>query len=55
MSDHETFELGSLVLKSGMTVPAAHLAYKTYGTLAPDRDNVIFNPKSCGAYSLYLG
>ena len=50
MSDHETFELGPLVLQCGVTLPAAHLAYKTYGTLAPDRGNVILYPTSYGAH-----
>ena len=50
MSDHETFELGPLVLQCGVTLPAAHLAYKTNGTLAPDRGNVILYPTSYGAH-----
>lgn len=37
VADHETFELGPLTLQRGLTVPKAHLAYKTYGTLAPGR------------------
>lgn len=50
MPDHEIFDLGPLVLQRGLTLPAAHLAYKTYGTLAPDRSNVILYPTSYGAH-----
>ncbi|WP_339949524.1 alpha/beta fold hydrolase [uncultured Albimonas sp.] len=49
MSGHETFELGPTVLQSGITLPAARLAYRTYGTLAPDRSNAILYPTSYGA------
>ena len=50
MADHETFELGPLTLQRGLTLPKAHLAYKTYGTLAPDKSNVIVYPTSYGAH-----
>ena len=50
MADHETFELGPLTLQRGITLPAAHLVYKTYGTLAPDRSNAILYPTSYGAH-----
>ena len=50
VGDHETFELGTLTLQSGLTLPGAHLAYKTYGTLAPDKSNVILYPTSFGAH-----
>ena len=50
MSDHEIFALGPLVLQHGMTLPEAHLAYKTYGTLAPDKGNVVLYPTSYGAH-----
>ena len=33
MSDFETFDLGNVVLQSGMTFRGAILAYKTYGRL----------------------
>jgi homoserine O-acetyltransferase/O-succinyltransferase len=49
MTGYETFELGPLVLQRGLTLPKAHLAYKTYGQLAPDRSNVILYPTSYGA------
>ena len=41
---HETFELGDVALQSGATLPGARLAYRTYGSLAPGRDNVIVMP-----------
>src|SRR5947207_2200627 len=40
-NDYELFDLGDLELQSGTTLPAARLAYKTYGTLSPAKDNVI--------------
>jgi homoserine acetyltransferase len=46
VTDHETFELGPLTLQCGLTLPRAHLAYKTYGTLAPDKSNVVLYPTS---------
>ena len=50
MSDYETFELGQWQLQCGLTLPAAHVAYKTHGTLAPDKSNVILYPTSYGAH-----
>ena len=50
MADHETFELGSLALQRGVTLPKAHLAYKTYGQLAADKSNVILYPTSYAAH-----
>ncbi|MGI9478789.1 MAG: alpha/beta fold hydrolase [Hyphomicrobiaceae bacterium] len=50
MSNYETFELGQWQLQCGLTLPAAHVAYKTYGTLAPDKSNVILYPTSYGAH-----
>ena len=47
---HQTFELGSFALQRGLTLPKAQLAYKTYGTLAPDKRNVILYPTSYGAH-----
>src|SRR3546814_11890346 len=49
MSGHSVFELGTVRLQRGMTVPNARLAYKTYGTLAPDKFNVVLYPTSYGA------
>jgi homoserine O-acetyltransferase/O-succinyltransferase len=50
VGDYETFELGPLLLQRGLTLPKAHLAYKTYGTLAADKSNVIVYPTSYGAH-----
>jgi len=50
VADHETFELGPLALQRGLTLPRAHLAYKSYGRLAPDKSNVILYPTSYGAH-----
>ncbi len=44
MPDHETFALGDIVLQSGATLRDAKLAYKTFGTLSPAKDNVIVYP-----------
>lgn len=44
MTDHETFELGDVTLLSGATLPAARLAYRTYGTLNRAGDNAIVLP-----------
>ncbi len=49
MGDAQVFELGSIRLQKGMTVPNARIVYKTYGTLAPDRSNVVLYPTSYGA------
>jgi homoserine O-acetyltransferase len=40
------YELGDLQLQSGETLANAKLAWKTYGTLAPNRGNVIIYPTS---------
>ena len=44
MRDYEIFELGDVRLRMGETLRDAKLAYKTYGTLAPDRGNAIVYP-----------
>ena len=49
MHDYKTFDLGMFALKRGLTLPNAKLAYQTYGTLAPNKDNVILYPTSYGA------
>jgi homoserine O-acetyltransferase len=41
--------LGALPLQSGAILPNAELSWKTYGTLAPGRDNVIVYPTSYSA------
>jgi len=48
MSDHEMYELGDVVLQSGLTLRQAKLAYKTYGQLNSARDNVIVMPTFYG-------
>ena len=42
--------LGTLSLQSGASLPGAELSWKTYGTLAPARDNVIVYPTSYTAH-----
>ncbi|MDQ0394424.1 alpha/beta fold hydrolase [Labrys monachus] len=42
--DYDLFDLGALALQSGAVLPDAKLAYKTYGTLSPAKDNVIVFP-----------
>ncbi len=44
MSEFEILELGELPLLSGGVLKDAKLAYQTYGTLSPARDNVIVLP-----------
>ena len=43
------FELGDLTLQSGEVLRRASLSWKTYGTLAPSRDNVVVFPTSYSA------
>lgn len=50
MLDYDIFDLGPLRLECGITLPKAHLAYKTYGTLNDDRSNLILYPTSYGAH-----
>lgn len=50
MTNYETFDLGPLTLQRGLTLPKAHLAYKTYGRLAADKSNVILYPTSYAAH-----
>jgi homoserine O-acetyltransferase len=38
------FDLGDFELQSGVVLPDAKLAYKTYGSLNPTRDNVVVLP-----------
>lgn len=42
--DYETFELGDFGLHKGGVLPRAQIAYKTYGSLSPSRDNAILFP-----------
>ena len=43
-SDYEVFQLGDVALQSGATLPAARLAYKTWGSLNARGDNAIVMP-----------
>lgn len=49
MPDHATFELGPTRLQCGLTLPAAHVAYKTYGALDARKSNAVLYPTSYGA------
>lgn len=44
-----TFEAGDLPLQGGAVLSGARLAWKSYGTLSPARDNVILYPTSYSA------
>ncbi|MFD1953455.1 alpha/beta fold hydrolase [Paenibacillus thailandensis] len=46
--DYEIFDLGDVTLQSGVTLPNAFLAYKTYGRLNENKDNVIIYPTAFG-------
>ena len=49
MPDYEVFNLGNVVLRSGATLREARLAYKTFGHLSRNRDNVIVYPTRTAA------
>jgi len=42
--DFEIFDVGRVELQSGEVLPDARLAYRTYGSLNAERDNVIILP-----------
>jgi homoserine acetyltransferase len=46
--DYDVFALGDVALQSGITLPRAKLAYKTYGKLAATRDNAVLMPTYYG-------
>ncbi|WP_057762080.1 alpha/beta fold hydrolase [Cytobacillus praedii] len=46
--DYEIFDLGDVTLQSGVNLPNAFLAYKTYGKLNEKKDNVIVYPTAFG-------
>ena len=46
--DYEIFEAGNLDLQSGETLRGAKLAYKTYGRLNANKDNVVVFPTFFG-------
>lgn len=48
LAEYEIFELGDVVLQSGITLPDAKLAFKTYGELNSSKDNVILYPSRFG-------
>ncbi|WP_137701756.1 alpha/beta fold hydrolase [Marimonas lutisalis] len=47
--DYQVFELRNFTLQRGITLPSAKIAFKTHGTLAEDKSNVILYPTSYGA------
>ncbi|NQW09181.1 MAG: alpha/beta fold hydrolase [Alphaproteobacteria bacterium] len=49
MAGHAIFHLGPTTLQRGMTIPNPFIAYKTYGSLAPDKSNAVLYPTSYGA------
>jgi homoserine O-acetyltransferase len=49
MTGQQVFELGDLALQGGGTLPDARIVYQTYGTLDPDKYNVILYPTSYSA------
>ena len=52
MTDYNIFDLGNLRLQGGATLRGAWIAYKTYGTLNPAKDNVIVFPTFFGGAAL---
>lgn len=50
MNEYDLFELGSVSLQCGITLPDAKIAYKTYGKLNDKGDNVILMPTFFGGY-----
>ena len=42
--DYEIYNLGDVKLQRGATLRDCKLAYKTFGTLSPNKDNVIVYP-----------
>lgn len=44
----QVFELGSVVLQCGITLPDARLVYRTYGELNGERDNAVLMPTFFG-------
>jgi homoserine O-acetyltransferase len=49
MRDYELFDAGTVQLQCGRAFPAMTIAYKTFGTLAADKSNVIVYPTSFSA------
>jgi homoserine O-acetyltransferase/O-succinyltransferase len=44
MADYQIFELGDVTLQSGATIRNSKLAYRTFGTISANKDNVIVYP-----------
>ena len=44
VENYDTFDLGDVKLQSGETLLSAKLAYKTYGSLNTNKNNVIVLP-----------
>ena len=51
---HEYLDLGSFALDSGHTLPAARLAYKTFGELNPAKDNAVLLPHMYSGTAAYM-
>ncbi len=49
MTDYQIFEVGDVVLQSGLTYRKARLAYKTFGEFDAAKSNVVVYPTSYGA------
>lgn len=47
MADHQIFDLGTVILQSGAALRDAKLAYRTFGALAPKKDNLVLFPAGC--------
>ena len=55
MVDYQIFNLGTIALQSGETLPQAQIAYATFGQLNSQRDNVIILPTYyTGTHRSYL-
>jgi len=51
---HEYLDLGSFALDSGHTLPAARLAYKTFGELNAAKDNAVLLPHMYSGTAAYM-
>jgi len=55
-TDYQLYELGDFTLENGAVLPDARLGFKTFGTLSPQRDNVVVIPGAFnGAVEEYDG
>ena len=48
-TEAKVFDAGDVVLQCGITLKNTKIVYATYGTLAPDKSNVIVYPTSYSA------